>query len=331
MTNMAESGSLPALDILVVGNTSTGKSALINKMIEKDGEAKEADDEQCKETISVKDYDYSLEGLFAGKIWDTPGLQDGTADDDDISDDEHISEMKKKGGFDKAGLMLYCIKLSNTRFQPEDRETIKNLTKGLGRGVWGRAIFVLTFANDAIARLERKNKYRPLGKPVHEAFKDDIMSTWRTVLHTEVKKTGVSSGVAESIPVVPAGYELNSIGKSYLEDGNDWIESLWNVCKARKPQPTGYQKLITSVTDSLGSTMASLGRRLRSSDRESAHDHDSPAERETATWSSTSLGSSMASLGRRLRPRDRESAYEQTSSLAERGTQTSTESLRMLR
>ena len=239
-TNMAESPH-QALDILLVGNTSTGKSALINKMIySEDGVAKEAYDEQCKETLNVRDYHYSVEGVN-GKIWDTPGLQDGMTDvgisrSRDIDTyTQHISDMKK-GGFDKAGLVLYCIKLNNTRFQPEDRETIKNLTEEIGKEIWERTIFVMTFTNDTIDRLERKNRYRPGEKPVHEVFKN-IMSNWRKVLHKEVQKAaGVSSGVAESIPVVPAGYEPESIEKVYLEDGNDWIESLWNVCKARKPQ-----------------------------------------------------------------------------------------------
>ena len=247
------------LDILLVGNTSTGKSALINKMIySEDGVAKEADDEQCKETLSVRYHRYSVEGVI-GNIWDTPGLQDGTAD---VGIDGILSDIKK-GGFDKAGLMLYCIKLSNTRFQPEDREIIKILTKEIGKGIWERTIFVLTFANVTIDRLERKNRYRPGEKPVDEVFKD-VMSSWRKVLRNEVQKAGVSRGVAQSIPVVPAGYEPESIEKVYLEDGDDWIESLWKVCKARKPQPhdsTGQrvinktvrkvQKVFTSVTDSL--------------------------------------------------------------------------------
>lgn len=291
---MAEWSPPEALDILVVGNTSTGKSALINKMVEKDGVAKEADDEQCKETLSVKDHVYSIEG-FTGKIWDTPGLQDGTEDDDDVDDAKHISDMKK-GGFDKTGIMLYCIKLSNTRFQPEDRETIINLTKGLGNGIWERAIFVLTFANEAIARLERKDKYRPLGKPVHEVFKDDVISTWKKVLHKEVKNAGVSAEVAVSIPVVPAGYELDSIEKLYLENGNNWIESLWHECKARKPPAHDStiskkaQKLFTSVADSLGSSMASLGSSVANwvgyGDREGAHEQTT-SEAERGTGSST--------------------------------------------
>ena len=234
------------MNVLVVGNTCTGKSALINKLIGKDV-AEEAEDEQSKGTIRVNVYDYqSVEGV-TGKFWDTPGLQDGTDDDVEIHDAECIRHMKEKGCSDKTDLVLYCIKMSNTRFQEEDHRTIMNLTEGLGKGIWEKAIFVLTFANDVVARLERKHKHRPGKKTVPEVFKD-VMSTWKEVLRKEVKRVGIDDSVAESIPVVPAGYEISE--KFYPEDGRtNWMESLWCLCNARKPQhwsvTHSLRKLIT--------------------------------------------------------------------------------------
>jgi GTPase SAR1 family protein len=253
------------MNVLVVGNTCTGKSALINKMIEKDV-AEEAEDEQSKGTVRVNVYDFrSVEGGVAGKFWDTPGLQDGADDDVESHDAECIRDMKEKGYGDKADLVLYCIKMSNTRFQEEDHRTIMNLSEGLGKGIWEKAIFVLTYANDVVARLERKHKHRPGKKPVPEIFKD-VISTWEEVLRNEVKKAGVSDSVAESIPVLPAGYEISE--NFYPEDGRtNWIESLWCVCNARKPQHW-------SVTHSLRKLFSKSRGDVHGGSSASVHDKD---------------------------------------------------------
>ena len=220
------------MNILVVGNIFTGKSALLNKMIGKDV-AEEAADAQYKGTIGVTAYDYSVNGV-TGKFCDTPGLQDH--EDGTDNDDKYIRDMKEQGCH-KADIMLYCIKLSNTRFHEDDHKTIMNLTTGLGMRIWERAIFVLTFANDRIARLELKysDELRPGQKSVREVKFKEIVSKWEKVLRTEIKNAGVSSKVAESIPVVPAGYEISD--DLYLEaEDTNWIESLWHICEARKPQ-----------------------------------------------------------------------------------------------
>ena len=237
--------------ILVVGNAFTGKSALINKMTGK-GEAEEHEervDEQRKlETIDIDSYNYSVEGV-AATFLDTPGLHGGKYDDI-----KYIRYMKEKG-CDKADLILYCIKMSNTRFQQEDRETITNLTKELGKGIWKNAVFVLTFANDVVALLERKHKHRPDRKPVNETFKE-VISTWKKVLSAEVEKIGIHSKVAKSIPVVPAGYEVSD--KLYLEDDTNWIESIWCACKAQMPQDRFWNKLVHTMQSGWRSGLQSL-------------------------------------------------------------------------
>lgn len=219
-------------DILVVGNSCTGKSAFINGMILEEA-AEEGAEAQGKGTIRLQAHHYSAGGVTV-KFWDTPGLQDGT--DVDV---EYIRDMKEEG-CGKAHLMLYCIKMSNTRFQPEDHETIVNLTKGLGKGIWKNAIFVLTFANDVIARLERKHKHRPGKKPVHEVFKD-VITSWKGVLSTKVEEVGVDSEVAKSIPVVLAGYEIEKICPN---DDTNWRELVWLACKERLPTPPGKNQFL---------------------------------------------------------------------------------------
>ena len=227
-------------DILVVGNSSTGKSALINGMTREDV-AEEALDIEGKGTIdAVQAYIHSV-GDTTIKFWDSPGLQDGS----DI-DDEYIRDMKEEG-CDNADLVLYCIKMSNTRFQPEDFETIINLTKGLGKEIWEKAIFVLTFANIVVARLNRVHKRRPGKKPVHEIFKD-LISTWKEILSTELKKAGVDDEIAECIPVVPAGYEIEKLCQG---DDTNWMESLWHTCKVRREELLQLASSQTGMFDSV--------------------------------------------------------------------------------
>ena len=217
-------GEESTTDILVVGNSGTGKSALINGMTREDV-AEEALDIQEKGTIGIQAYIHPV-GDSTIKFWDSPGLQDGT----DI-DVKYIRDMKEEG-CDNVDLVLYCIKMSNTRFQPEDFETIMNLTKGLGKDIWEKAIFVLTFANNVVARLNRVHKRRPGKKPVHEIFKD-LVSTWKEVLSMELKKAGVDDEIAECIPVVPAGYEIEKLCQG---DDSNWMESLWHTCKVRREE-----------------------------------------------------------------------------------------------
>ena len=205
--------------ILVVGNACTGKSALINKMIGK-GVAREHEErvDERRKLGKINAYNYSVEGVSQATFLDTPGLHGGKCDDV-----EYICYMKEIR-CDKADRLLYCIKMSNTRFQQEDRETIIILTEKLGKEIWKNAVFVLTFANDVVARLERKHKHHPNRKPVQKAFKE-LVSTWKKVLSAEVEKTSIDSKVAKSIPVVPAGYEVSD--KLYMEDDINWIEALW--------------------------------------------------------------------------------------------------------
>ena len=168
-----------------MGNSSTGKSALINGMI---GEnvAEESLDTLELGTVNLQVYSHPFGGITI-KFWDSPGLQDNV----DL-DDEYISDMKAQGCAN-ADLVLYCIK-SNTRFHQEDQESIRNLTEGLGKGIWDNAIFVLTFANDVVARLNRKHQYRPGKKPVNEIFKG-LLSTWKKVLIKEVIEAGINKEI----------------------------------------------------------------------------------------------------------------------------------------
>ena len=209
--------------ILVVGNSGAGKSALINRMMGKNVAA-EAVDVWEGGTSRIHAYTYPGRDI---RFWDSPGLQSGAS-----RDIKYISDMKKEG-CTNADLVLYCINMSNIRIREEDHITITNLTKALGKDIWEKSIFVLTFANDVVARLHRK--HQP-GKPaVRENF-TGLLSRWKDTLVAIVKDAGVDIEVAKCIPVVPAGRETGNL----FETDDDWIASLWQACVERskevKPQ-----------------------------------------------------------------------------------------------
>lgn len=224
-------------DILVVGNSYTGKSALINEMIGREVAEEAPVDIRKKGTIEVQVHPLSIGSRGVSvNFWDTPGLHNGMNVDMDC-----IKDMKEEG-CDNADIMLYCIKMSNTRFQEDDRKAIMSLTAELGEGIWERAVFVLTFASDVVARLKLKHKYRPGEKPVHRLFKDTV-SKWKMALSKEVEKAGVDSRVTASIPVVPVGYENEDL---LLDVSDNWRESLWNECVVRKRKPKQLSDFIQS-------------------------------------------------------------------------------------
>ncbi len=205
--------------ILVVGNTGTGKSALINGMT---GEkvAAEAVDTFEKGTTSVGAYTHPDSDIM---FLDTPGLQDGSG-----MDIEYITGMKNEGCAD-ANVVLYCVNM-NARFQHEDHETIMNLTEGLGKGIWSKTIVALTFANEVVDGINHQHKRRPGKKSVRDTF-TDLLKSWKDLLIDAVESAGVDNEIAKCIPIVPAGYNM---GKLFPDDDNDWVESLWHVHAVRR-------------------------------------------------------------------------------------------------
>ena len=201
-----------SLSIVVTGLVGSGKSSLMNKLLNRN-EAPVATSPH-RETESVKTYHLKYKSLCID-IWDSPGL--GLSDDDN---DECIREMKALG-CDNADLILFCVNMNDIRLQQTHMDAIRDLSNGLEKKIWSKAIFVMTCANHVVDRLiEMNGSYYSFNQHLGE---------WRSRLVQTVEKAGISRDIALCIPVVPAGSDV----KQALAGHDNWLEALWCTCICR--------------------------------------------------------------------------------------------------
>lgn len=135
-----------SFSVLVCGKTGTGKSTLVNGIIGEPVAKVEKRLIRHGDTRDVKGYRLEIGGVSV-TVWDTPGLQDGSANNDQK---RYISDMK--GICRNVDLALYCIKMPEKRFpvgksDNPDVKAMANLTKAFKPDFWRKTIVVLTYAN----------------------------------------------------------------------------------------------------------------------------------------------------------------------------------------
>ena len=198
-----------------------GKSSLINFILGDDVcEVKGPGDGQTLErvTTEVKGSQVKMNGVVV-KIYDSPGLQDGTPDEP-----RYLAEMYEKCR--DADLVFYCLEMTMTRWTPPEIKSIQLLTDTFGGTFWDKAIFVLTKGNmvesphgDAYTREYFNNAKKVLGKQVRA-------EVTKQVSRPEVKQRPKN---VDAIPAVPAG----SKRKQVLPDGKHFIGHIWLSCLER--------------------------------------------------------------------------------------------------
>ena len=214
--DMWQNMSARPLVILITGKTGTGKSALINGLIGKEV-AKEGEDLK-PETSEVEHFQRIVNGVPM-KVFDSPGLQDGTE-----RETEYLQDMSKKCKI--VDLILYTIKMTDERVYDDDVRAMRTLTTAFGQEFWSKAMIVLTFANRVQVpaepgTLDYERNYEKFQKK---------MRLWNDRLPYILNNTlGVSSDIVGKVPIVPAGYYK----VQHLPGHRYWYSQFWKTALNR--------------------------------------------------------------------------------------------------
>jgi len=189
------------LKVVVFGRDRTGKSALVNSLLEQ-GFAQESS--PLSSSCNVRSYGRTLDNHLSVVIFDTPSIGAIDRKTDDILDEVAT---KTQGSVD---LVVFCIDM-RMRLNRGDVECMKQIAQKYGKSIWERGMVVLTFGN----------MFVQLHGPGDYVIKwNEMESAIRSLLHKEV---GLSSEVANSVPVLPVGYKNAPI----LHDKENWKERFW--------------------------------------------------------------------------------------------------------
>ena len=180
-------------------------------------------------TAEVTPYNRRVSGVRV-KVWDSPGLQDGTR-----NEERYLNDIAAK--CTHVDLFLFCINVGDaTRFNldsPEVKAFVK-LTEKLGPAIWNHAIIALTFANRiGQTSMEMRLAKRKNDKErVVELFCKKIQE-WEVFLRDILAKIGLSSDQIQKLKIVPTGHrrELS------LPDRSHWLSTFWfEVLRSTHPR-----------------------------------------------------------------------------------------------
>ena len=209
--------------LFVFGKTGAGKSSLINTLLNR--KVAEEGSNLRSQTALVEAHSggpslglsHTTINNVPVMLWDSPGLKDP------YTNEEETLKMIKDSCQD-IDLFIYCIRITQTRMGKDEFYSIADLTNTLGEGIWRRAVFALTFAN------QLQSKHRSLNERVSE---------WKELLTDAVKRAGISDARAADIPVVPTSYQQEP-----LPDVPDWYNEFWSKGLSRTKH---WSKLIAML------------------------------------------------------------------------------------
>ncbi len=235
--------SSSSVNIFVTGRTGAGKSTLVNAMIGQ--KLAEEGGELDPMTSEVTCYETTVSGVRV-KVWDSPGLQDGTG-----REAEYIADMKAK--CTDIDLCVFCVSISTTRFTSDSKEVkaLEKLTDAFGHSLWDHAVIALTYANE----LEMINDDMMLAR--HKEDKEELSKLFKYKIAEWVDKikatlndvVKVSPHCSEALPIIPTGFR----DPSSLPDRDHWLSSFWFAALRamhKKAQPAmvmiNYNRLVES-------------------------------------------------------------------------------------
>ena len=223
-----KSNSKGLIKILLTGRTGAGKSTLVNAIVGK--EVAKRGNELRAEMMNVTCYKMATEEGMDVEVWDSPGLQDGSG-----NEEEYLTQLKEKCS--NVDIIIYCINISATRSEfkegQNDISAIKKLTATFGPQWWKHSIFAMTFANLLETMLKTELDVRQgvvlvleleQQSQLEEMFNDRILE-WKVAIHGALLATGVPNKIVKNLRVLPAG----AIIEPHLPGRQYWLSQLWFV------------------------------------------------------------------------------------------------------
>ena len=248
--------SFQTLQILVCGQTASGKSTLINsffgrKVVEVNDPGLEGGDLSAG-TTKVESYRLGL-GETSVDIFDSPGLQ---SDEEPSVLEEYLQDTYEK--CKDVDLFLYCFAMSSDRFTRDDITTLEKFNKRFGESFWKRCVLVLTKTNLVHIPVRYKGKEREY----HQRLYQTMLSKFRE----ELGKLGVSSSIINAIPACAAGLAYCDVEEEADEEMDeerfvwypsdkaepsdrpvDFLGELWVTSIERMPAGPSRDKLMKGV------------------------------------------------------------------------------------
>ena len=202
-----------SLTTLVMGETGTGKSTLINALLGK--KIANVASGPTETTTSLKCYTGCV-----GKV-DVTVMEIHNLDMDHVR--VHTSKLEKNS-LNGVDVVYICQKLYD-RHRPSTIETLRRLSVVFGREIYKKAVFVMTFANEIPKSWGRKTDTKTLQKNLEKDWNNQA-AVIRSGLQKELHMTQEE---ADKVLILPAGYyekDDPDSSRQILGLTSDWIYDL---------------------------------------------------------------------------------------------------------
>ena len=210
------------MKILVIGDCGSGKTALVNNLLEK---------EIAKELLAPSILS-TFQGVFQGvpvTVHETSGLENPDADGD-TELNEDLRSLLRRGNVD---VIIYCVKATETKMR---NSLVNSLQRYTNMGLdWRKTVIALTFAD--VLPIPRHVRQERSYDPVRY-FNARVAEWKQTLAQTLTNRIGVPIGLARELKVAPTTGDP----AEELLNHEKWFGQMWsNVLDAIKAAPFTYR------------------------------------------------------------------------------------------